>query len=30
LLVHADAATSRAWAAEIERQCRLVLTAPRS
>jgi AcrR family transcriptional regulator len=28
LLVHADAATSRAWAAELERQCRLVLSAP--
>lgn len=28
LLVHADDATARAWAAELERQCRLALSAP--
>ncbi len=28
LLIHADVATARAWAAELERHCRLVLSAP--
>ena len=28
LLIHADDATARAWAVELERQCRLVLSAP--
>jgi AcrR family transcriptional regulator len=28
LLVHADAATARAWAVELERQCQLVLSTP--
>jgi AcrR family transcriptional regulator len=28
MLVHADDATARAWAAELERQCRLVLSTP--
>jgi AcrR family transcriptional regulator len=28
LLVHADDATARAWAAELERQCRLALSVP--